>query len=88
LNPLIHHATKKLWDAYDKMPLHAQSVADENFQLLKADPFHPSLHFKKVGRYWSVRAGIHYCDFGVRHEGAMIWLWIGPHSEYDKLISE
>ncbi len=88
MNLLIHHATKKFWNAYDQLPLRVQSVADENFQLLKADPFHPSLHFKKVGRYWSVRAGIQYRALGVRHEGAMIWLWIGPHSEYDKHISE
>jgi hypothetical protein len=88
VNPLIHYATKKFWNAYDQLPSRVQRVADENFQLLKADPFHPSLHFKKVGRYWSVRAGIQYRAFGVRHEGAMIGLWIGPHSEYDKLISE
>ncbi len=68
--------------------MHVQEVADENFKLLKADLFHPSLHFKKVGKYWSVRAGIQYRALGVRHEGAMIWLWIGHHSEYDKLISE
>ncbi|MEP2774714.1 MAG: hypothetical protein ABJQ29_05765 [Luteolibacter sp.] len=83
----MHHATKKFWDAYDKLPDRVKDVADENFGLLKADPFHPSLHFKKIGRYWSVRAGIQYRALGVRHEGAMIWFWIGHHSEYDRMIS-
>jgi len=29
----------------------------KNFELLKKNPYHPSLHLKKVGRYWSVRVG-------------------------------
>jgi len=84
---VVHHTTKKFWNAYDKLPARVQSVAEENFKLLKGDLFHPSLHFKKVGRYWSVRAGLDYRALGVRHEGAMIWLWIGHHSEYDRMIS-
>ena len=84
---MTHHATKKFWQAYEMLPERVQKVADENFRLLKADPFHPSLHFKKIGRYWSVRAGIQYRALGVRHEDAMIWLWIGHHTDYERLIS-
>ncbi len=54
MSAVIHHTTKKFWKAYDELPSRVQSVADENFKLLKGDPFHPSLHFKKVGRFWSV----------------------------------
>jgi hypothetical protein len=67
---VIHHATKRFWKSYDDLPEQVQRVADENFQLLKSDPFHPSLHFKKIGRYWSVRAGLQYRALGVRHEEA------------------
>ena len=69
------------------MPPSVQSVADKNFQILKADPFHPSLHFKKIGDYWSVRAGLEYRALGKRHESVMLWFWIGHHGEYDRLIS-
>ena len=31
--------------------------ARRNFELLKNDPNHPSLHFKKIGKYRSVRVG-------------------------------
>jgi hypothetical protein len=37
-----------------------RGLADKNFQLLKADSLHPSLHFKKVGKVWSARVGFHY----------------------------
>ncbi|MFO7628961.1 MAG: hypothetical protein R6W06_05480 [Prochlorococcaceae cyanobacterium] len=34
--------------------------ADRAYALLKADPRHPSLHLKKVGRFWSVRVGLRH----------------------------
>ena len=58
-----------------------------NFEPLKKDPFHPSLHFKKVGRFWSVRVGLKYRALAVQDGDAIVWFWIGSHSEYEKLIS-
>jgi hypothetical protein len=82
-----HLTTSRFWSAYDRLPLPVKNVADENFSLLKANPFHPSLHFKKIGRYWSVRAGIKYRALGVQQDDAIVWFWIGSHADYDKLIS-
>jgi hypothetical protein len=61
-------------------------VADANFGLLKRDPRHPSLQFKKVGRYWSVRVGLRYRALAVDVDGGCLWFWIGSHADYDKLI--
>jgi hypothetical protein len=61
-------------------------LADENYALLKRDPRHPSLHFKKAGRFWSVRVGIHYRAAAVQEGSEAVWFWIGHHSEYDQLI--
>ena len=63
-----------------------RKLADKNFELLKADPHHPSLHFKKIGELWSVRVGINYRALGVDHDGAVVWFWIGSHADYDKLL--
>jgi hypothetical protein len=52
-----HHAAPEFWDAYNALPLDIRAIADKNFQLLKADPRHPSLHFKRVGPYFSARVG-------------------------------
>lgn len=54
--------------------------------MLKQDPSHPSLHFKKVGRYWSVRIGIGYRALARIESESLIWFWIGTHAEYDKLL--
>jgi hypothetical protein len=66
-----------------------QGTANQCYALIKADPSHPSLHFKKIGnKYWSVRAGLEYRAVGVEVETGISWFWIGTHAEYDKLIGK
>ncbi|MBP0614840.1 type II toxin-antitoxin system RelE family toxin [Jiella mangrovi] len=81
-----HQATSAFWDAYDRLPTAVQKLADRNFQLLKADPSHPSLRLKPVGRLWSVRVGLRYRALATRHEDTLIWFWIGSHAAYDQLV--
>ena len=83
---MIHSASPSFWSAYEALPATVQQVADRNYEILKGNPKHPSLHFKKVGRYWSVRAGIHYRALAVEVEDGLLWFWIGSHAQYDKLI--
>ena len=68
------------------MPARIQDLADKNYQLLKENPKHPSLHFKKVGPYWSVRVGLQYRALAVESDGDLVWFWVGSHAAYDKLI--
>lgn len=63
-----------------------QILADKNFELLKSNPSHPSLHLKQVGRFRSVRVGIHYRALGVDIPDGIVWFWIGTHAEYDALV--
>ncbi len=55
-----HFASPKFWACYKTLPQNVRDLADKNFELLKADPKHPSLHFKQIGNLWSVRVGKHY----------------------------
>jgi hypothetical protein len=43
-----HFASPKFWIAYEALPLSVRKLADANYGLLKRDPRHPSLQFKKV----------------------------------------
>ena len=63
-----------------------QKVADRGYELLKEDPKHPSLHLKKIGRYWSVRVSLRYRALAVAVDDGLLWFWVGSHAEYDKLI--
>ncbi len=69
---------------YQALPLDVRYLADKSFALLKSDPRHPSLHFKKLGQLWSVRVGNHYRALGTEVESGIYWIWIGTHAEYDK----
>jgi len=86
-----HFTLPRFWQHYYELPKAIQELADKNYLLLKADPFHPSLHFKKVGKkkhLWSVRVGEHYRALGLdKSDDEIVWFWIGSHSDYDNLLS-
>jgi hypothetical protein len=81
-----HAASPAFWQAYEKLPANVRALADKNYALLKENPQHPSLHFKKVGRFWSVRVGLRYRALAVEADDALVWFWIGSHADYDALI--
>jgi len=84
---LKHLASPEFWACYEALPKPVQELANKSFALLKNDPFHPSLHFKKVGRFRSVRVGHSYRALGTDILDGVVWFWIGSHSEYDHLVS-
>jgi hypothetical protein len=61
-------------------------LADRSFALLKSDPRHPSLRLKRVGDLWSVRVGSHYRTLGTEVPEGILWVWIGTHADYDRMI--
>jgi hypothetical protein len=81
-----HFASPKFWTAYEALPVAVRKLADANYELLKRDPHHPSLQFKKVGRYWSVRVGSRHRALAVEIDEGYVWFWIGSHADYDRLI--
>ena len=86
---MTHSTLASFWAHYSALPLHVRRLADRQFEQLKADPLHPSLHFKKVGRrkqLWSVRVGIGHRALGLDTPDGVVWVWIGSHAEYDGLI--
>jgi hypothetical protein len=82
-----HHASPEFWQRFELLPAPVQALARRNYALLKTHPRHPSLHFKRVGRYRSVRVGLQYRALGVELPQGVLWFWIGSHAEYDKLLA-
>lgn len=81
-----HFASPDFWQLFSKLPAEIQRLARSNYELLRSNPRHPSLHFKKAARYRSVRVGLAYRALGKEVEGGILWGWIGSHAEYDKLM--
>ena len=55
--------------------------------MLKSNPRHPSLNFKKVGLYWSARVGLEYRALALADDEGFVWVWIGHHDDYDRLVN-
>ena len=82
-----HFTDPSFWDKYKRLSPEIQKLASQNFELLKSDPKHPSLHFKRIRKYWSVRVNKDVRALAVEAEDGFVWFWIGGHNEYDLIIN-
>lgn len=80
-----HFADPDFWFHYRQLPDSIRVLADKNFALLKTDPRHSSLRFKKIGVLYSARIGLHYRALARERRDGFQWFWIGHHSTYDRL---
>jgi hypothetical protein len=74
---------------YADLPEDVQLRARRAYLLFRRNPAHPSLNFKKVENQtdiYSVRVGLGYRALGRLDGEEIVWFWIGPHAEYDRLL--
>ena len=83
---MSHFASPYFWFLFRQLPPDIQAVAEANFKLLAENPRHPSLHFKKVGKYWSVRIGCRIAPSQRRSKAGSYGVRIGTHADYDAKI--
>ena len=88
---MIHRANSDFWDDYKALSPDLRGRTDKQFALLKSDPRHPSLQFKKLGdrkgqEIWSARVTLKYRALAVKLPDEYLWFWIGEHNVYDVLI--
>lgn len=83
-----HFASSRFWACYEQLPADVQAQADKQFTLLKANPRHPSLHFKKIGNFWSARVNASTRALAIADGNDMVWFWIGAHPEYERLLRQ
>ena len=82
-----HYTSSDFWRLYWQLPSEIRALADKNYDLLKSDPRHPSLHLKRIEALWSVRVGYHYRAIGIDAPDGIQWVWIGSHAEYDRFMA-
>jgi hypothetical protein len=81
--------TRRFRDAFKQLPADVRRQARQAYQLFLHNPNHPSLHFKQVDAQrslYSIRIGLNYRALGVRNKDRIVWLWVGSHADYDKLL--
>lgn len=83
--------TKRFRQMLSELPVNIQKQVKEAYKLFTEDLRHPSLRFKQVHNtdpIYAARININYRVVGIVDSGEIIWFWIGPHTEYEKLLGE
>ena len=73
----------------DNLPASVQKQAEKAYALWQAEPYHPSLQFKRVSQkqpIYSARVSLNYRVLGLLEANHIYWYWIGTHDEYDELL--
>jgi hypothetical protein len=88
----MHRAAADFWQGYAGLTEEIRRRADKQFALLKVNPQHPSLQFKKIGErqgreVWSARVTLNYRALAIKGADGYLWFWIGDHTTYATLIS-
>jgi hypothetical protein len=84
----MHLTSSRFWKSFNTLPENIRNLATKNFELLKINSYHPSLHFKKIGQFWSVRIGDYYRALAIEDSEDYIWFWIGNHDEYENMVKK
>jgi len=88
MNSRINERFRK---AYRALPKSIRQQARRSYRLFKANPNHPSLHFKRVHTtmpVYSARVNLDYRVLGILKGNTIIWFWIGSHDEYERVIGQ
>ncbi len=87
---MTSYTTERFRKAFKDLPKPVQQRARKAYKFFSQNPYHPSLHFKQIHPQqpvYSVRIDRDHRAVGVLSDNEIIWFWIGPHKEYDQLIS-
>jgi len=78
--------TPRFWNSFSELPVEIRLAAEKQYRHWKKEPLHPSLHFKNVGPFWSVRITEEYRALALKKDNKVYWFWIGRHQDYEKII--
>jgi hypothetical protein len=83
------YASPRFWRLFQELPQETKETAVRNFRLWQENPHHPSLRYRRLqGKddLVTVRVGRDYRAVGLLESGAVQWIWIGSHADYDQLL--
>jgi hypothetical protein len=85
------HTTKRFRATFSELPEEIKEKGREAYRQFRADPYHPSLHFKQVHPVrpiYSVRIIRGYRAVGIIENAEIVWFWVGPHDAYLRLLAQ
>lgn len=83
------HTTARFRLAVATLPDSVRQQAREAYRLFQQNPQHPGLRFKRVHDtlpIYSARINLEYRVVGSLNDNEIVWFWIGPHDQYERLL--
>ncbi len=85
------HKTRDFDLLLETLPDEIQDQAGDAYRTWMGNPRHPGLHFERIRGsnppMCSVRITRNYRAVGIyAAPDTVVWFWIGPHAEYDRVI--
>jgi hypothetical protein len=84
------HTNDSFRKLFAALPAEIREQARAAYKLFRTNPRHPGLHFKRVhgsDRLVAARIGRSYRAVGILSASdEVVWFWIGPHEQYEKII--
>jgi len=88
---MISITSDRFWKCYKVLPEQIRKEAKKAYRIFKNNPYHPSLHFKRIHSnrpIFSLRITKDYRALGILQNNEIIWFWIGSHNDYDNLLKQ
>lgn len=83
--------TEEFRDALAGRPADVRKQARKAYELSRENPAHSSLQFKPIQAshsVWSPRVSSQCRVLAFREPDAIVWFWIGSHSDDDRILSQ
>ena len=87
--PLRPETTEAFRRQFTVAPATVQTKIRAAYALWSENPNHPSLRFKKVHDklpIYSARVDLNWRAVGVMKQDTVVWFFVGPHAEYERLL--
>jgi len=88
---MISRTIDRFWKCYKSLPEQIRKEAREAYKGFRKNPYHPSLHFKRIHStrpIFSLRITKDYRAVGIQQDNQIIWFWIGSHGDYNNLLKQ
>jgi hypothetical protein len=88
---MTSRTTDAFWKCYKVLPEQTRKEAKKAYRTFKKNPYHPSLHFKRIHStrpIFSLRITRDYRAIGIQRDKQIIWFWIGSHGDYDNRLKQ
>ncbi len=84
---LPSRADPRFWKYLRALPPEARRAARKSYRLWLEDPRLSGLRFKHLGDgIYSIRVTDDYRAIAYLIDSVFVWVWIGTHEEYDRLV--